>query len=87
MELNLSEMSKFVFPTLNLVTRLKDGSQDLIDPDEIKKHSLFQEGKTGFSLILNLRGVSWAQEESTGLWRPQTSQEPGKVGACTPYSR
>ena len=30
---------------LTLVSRLKDGSQDLTDPEEIKKHSLFANGK------------------------------------------
>jgi hypothetical protein len=61
-ELNLTDLTKFVFPrdpdprdfsnlsywvdALTLVARLKDGSQNLTDPDEIQKHSLFQDGKT-----------------------------------------
>ena len=69
-EVNLDNLSRFVFPTdsdprhysnlsnwtegVSLVTRLKDGSQDLTDPEDIKKHSLFQDGKAGFGLRLTV---------------------------------
>ena len=76
-ELDLSDRTKFTFPgnqdpreygnlshwmdALTLVTRLKDGNQDLSDPESIKKHSLFNDGKAGFSLRLTVLPIQMGQ--------------------------
>ena len=62
--MDYSNLSYWV-DALSLVTRLKDGSQDLKDPENIKNHSLFQDGKAGFSLRMNVLPIAMAQR-STG---------------------